>query len=64
MTLSNRELQVVKLIADGKGRREIGKLLGISQWTVDAHRRLIYAKTGVNSIALLVRWYLDRNVKP
>jgi DNA-binding CsgD family transcriptional regulator len=56
--LSKREMQVVRLISDGKGRQDIAKLLGISQWTVDAHRRHVFMKLRVNSIALLVRWYL------
>jgi two-component system response regulator FixJ len=58
--LSRREMQVAKLICDGKTTREISALLGISNATAAMHRRLIYAKTGVNSIALLVRWYLER----
>jgi len=57
-SLSPREAQVARLLADGKRRREIAGLLGISPWTVDAHRRHLYMKLKVNSIALLVRWYL------
>jgi len=56
--LSDREIEVVHLICDGKTTREIAGLLGISPWTVDAHRRHLYMKLKVNSIALLVRWYL------
>jgi len=59
MTLSPREAQVVRLLSDGKRRQEIARLLGISPWTVDAHRRHLYMKLKVNSIALLVRWYLE-----
>lgn len=58
--LSDREMEVVHLICDGKTTREISVLLGISHATAAMHRRLIYAKTGVNSIALLVRWYLTQ----
>jgi DNA-binding CsgD family transcriptional regulator len=53
---SQRELEVVKLIADGLDTKAIGQVLGISHNTVRAHRRRIYACLQVNSIALVVRW--------
>jgi DNA-binding CsgD family transcriptional regulator len=57
--LSSRELDVVSLICEGKNGPDIAQILGISPNTVRAHRRVIFAKLGVNSIALLVRWYLE-----
>jgi len=51
-------MQVVRLISDGKTVPEIAHILGLAYGTVAMHKRFIYAKTGVNSIALLVRWYL------
>ena len=58
--VTKRELQVVKLICDGKQTKEIAQLLGISHNTVRVHRRMIFVKLQLNSIALLVRWYLKR----
>jgi DNA-binding CsgD family transcriptional regulator/tetratricopeptide (TPR) repeat protein len=44
--LSPRELDVLRLIAEGCSNREIGRLLSISQHTVANHVRAILSKTG------------------
>jgi two-component system response regulator NreC len=56
--LSARELEVLKLIAAGKGRKEIGNLLHISVRTLDAHRANIMLKLGCKSTAELVHYAL------
>lgn len=45
--LSEREIQVLRLIASGKSNREIGEQLSISANTVDRHVSHIFAKAGV-----------------
>jgi LuxR family maltose regulon positive regulatory protein len=47
--LSERELEILQLIADGLTNREIGLQLYLSLNTVKAHTRNIYGKLGVNS---------------
>jgi DNA-binding NarL/FixJ family response regulator len=47
--LSERELAVLRLLAEGLHNREIGELMGISTRTVDRHCDNIYAKLGVSS---------------
>jgi LuxR family maltose regulon positive regulatory protein len=47
--LSERELQVLGLLAEGLTNREIGERLYISQGTVKAHTSNIYGKLGVRS---------------
>jgi DNA-binding NarL/FixJ family response regulator len=54
--LSEREAEVLRLIAEGKNTKEIASELLISKNTVDAHRRHIMDKTGCNSIAGLIRY--------
>lgn len=54
--LSEREAEVLRLIAEGKNTKEIASELIISKNTVDAHRRHIMDKTGCNSIAGLIRY--------
>ena len=54
--LSEREIEVLKLIAEGKNTKEVAGELRISKNTVDAHRRHIMDKTGCNSIAGLIRY--------
>lgn len=48
-SLSERELDVLNLIADGLTNQEIGSQLFLSLNTVKAHTRNIYGKLGVNS---------------
>jgi len=47
--LSKRELQVLRLIAEGLSNQEIAARLVLSLNTVKGHTRKIYGKLGVNS---------------
>ena len=47
--LSERELEILQLIAEGLKNREISDRLYLSQNTVKAHNRNIFSKLGVNS---------------
>lgn len=53
--LSERELQVLELLADGLTKKEIGEQLHISYPTVDAHVRHIYEKLDVQNAPAAVR---------
>lgn len=53
-SLSPRESQIARLIAEGATNRLIGSVLDISLWTVSTHIRRIFAKLGVNSRAEMV----------
>ncbi|MFD6158686.1 LuxR C-terminal-related transcriptional regulator [Nocardia sp. NPDC060256] len=48
-TLSAREIEVLRLVADGRSNREIAKELFLSETTVKSHLVHIYAKLGVRS---------------
>lgn len=52
--LSPRELQIVRLVAEGATNRAIASSLDISLWTVSTHVRRIFAKLGVGSRAEMV----------
>jgi DNA-binding NarL/FixJ family response regulator len=54
--LTSREREVLQLIAEGKTNKEVANLLGISVFTVDAHRGRIMEKLNVHSINELVRF--------
>lgn len=55
MVLSKRECEIVQLLAQGFGSKEIGKRLHISPNTVDTHRRNLLKKTGAkNTLELAV----------
>src|SRR5919198_1928050 len=49
--LTDRELEVLRLIGAGHTGGEISRLLGISQRTVDNYKRRIFQKLGVQSKA-------------
>src|ERR1044071_1959823 len=48
-TLSEREIEVLKLMAQGKSNKEIGSALFISEGTVKSHLKRIFHKLGVIS---------------
>jgi DNA-binding NarL/FixJ family response regulator len=60
--LTPRELQVVKLIAEGYTSDEIAMDLVISRKTVDHHRANVLAKLGMRSVAELTRYAIRRGL--
>jgi DNA-binding NarL/FixJ family response regulator len=58
--LSDRELEITRLLAEGKSNKEIGTELELSVKTVESHRSAIMRKLGFKSITELVR-YAIRN---
>jgi DNA-binding NarL/FixJ family response regulator len=61
--LSDRELQVLRLVAEGKGNQEIGEVLFIGQSTVRNHISSILMKLQVeNRVQAAVRAVRDRMV--
>lgn len=54
--LTDREIEVLKYIAEGLSNKEIGDKLFISHRTVDTHRTNLMKKLEVNNIAGLIRY--------
>lgn len=54
--LTERERQVLQLLAEGRSSPQIGRRLNISVRTVDAHRRNIMTKLNLYSIAELTKY--------
>lgn len=54
--LTERERQVLVLIADGKSTKSAAEQLGISYKTADSHRSRILEKLGVHETASMVRY--------
>jgi ATP/maltotriose-dependent transcriptional regulator MalT len=52
--LTERELQIAMLVADGLVNKEIADRLRISEWTVCTHMRRIYSKLGVSTRGAMV----------
>ena len=60
--LSARELEVVRLISDGRTSPEIAAILGISSSTVERHRQNIMAKLGLHNRIELVKYALRKGL--
>jgi DNA-binding NarL/FixJ family response regulator len=58
--LTDREREIVQLLAEGKANKEVASALGISVKTVETHRATLMRKLGMNSIVELVH-YAVRN---
>jgi DNA-binding NarL/FixJ family response regulator len=61
-TLSERELEVLRLVAGGASNRDLAERLFISEATVKSHLLHIYAKLGVNDRAAAVGAAYDRGL--
>jgi DNA-binding NarL/FixJ family response regulator len=61
-SLSERELEVMKMIARGQSLKRVGEHLHISPKTVTTYRARIIQKTGLVSNAALTRYVLENNL--
>ena len=60
--LSPRERQILKLIAMGKGAKEIGYDLNISNKTVEAHRMQLMRKLDIHNVAEIVKYAIREGI--
>lgn len=61
-TLTRREKEVLRLIADGLTNPQIAEKLFISPLTVDSHRKNLLTKLNVNNTAALVRLAVEHRL--
>lgn len=61
-TLTQRERQVLKLLAEGKTSRDIAKYLGIALKTAMTHRANLMAKLNLHSRAEVVRYAIRQGI--
>jgi DNA-binding NarL/FixJ family response regulator len=59
-SLTNREQEVLELIARGQPNKLIAANLGVSIKTVEKHRQAVMDKLGIHDIAGLTRYALDK----
>ncbi|MDW3650181.1 MAG: response regulator transcription factor [Bacteroidia bacterium] len=55
IVLTKTEKRILNYLADGLSSREIAEEIGNKEATVEVHRRNIFAKFGVNKVALLIK---------
>jgi DNA-binding NarL/FixJ family response regulator len=60
--LTRRELEIVKLIAEGHTSEEIAEMLFISKKTVDRHRANVLEKLGMRNRVELTRYAIRRGL--
>lgn len=58
--LTEREIEIVKLIAAEKSNLEIAEMLFISERTVETHRKNIFRKTNTKSVVGLLKLAMDK----
>lgn len=61
-TLTSRESEIIRYIADGMTNQEIAGKLFLSTSTVDTHRKNILAKLALKNTAALVKYAADNNL--
>ncbi len=62
--LSDRECEVLQLVAEGQSTKEIAADLNITPKTVDTHRQHIMDKLGIRSIAELTKYAVREGLTP
>lgn len=60
--LTEREKEVLKLVAEGKSSQEIAELLTLSKKTVMCHRANIMTKLGIHNRANLVKYAISQGL--
>jgi two-component system, NarL family, response regulator NreC len=60
--LSDRERQVLQLVAEGKTTKELATILGISAKTAESHRSNIMDKLDIHDVAGLVRYAIRTGI--
>ncbi|HEY0029468.1 MAG TPA: response regulator transcription factor [Bacteroidia bacterium] len=62
LNISDREMEIIKLIAEGLSNKEVADKLFLSTHTVTTHRKNIMNKLGVNNTAGLVLFAVRENL--
>jgi len=60
--LTEREVEIMRLLCYQKTAKEIGDLLFITQRTVEGHKNNIFAKIGVRNVAGLIIYALQKQI--
>jgi two-component system response regulator NreC len=60
--LSEREREILQLLAEGKTKQEIAKILFLSVKTVDSHRQNIMNKLSITTLSDLIRYAIREGI--
>jgi DNA-binding NarL/FixJ family response regulator len=62
--LTDRQREILQLIVEGRGNKEIAEVLHLSVKTIEFHRARIMSKLGVHTVAELTKVSLQRGLIP
>lgn len=62
--LTDRERQVLQLLAEGKSNKEAAAILNLSPYTVESHRQNLMQKTGLHNTAGIVLYAVRKGIIP
>ncbi len=57
---TEREKEILDLVADGLDRQEMADFLGISKDTIDTHKKNIHFKAGTTHLAQLIVFAISK----
>lgn len=60
--LTQREREIVQLLAEGKSNKEVASILGISVKTAETHRRNVLGKLNLHSISDLIHYAIRNKI--
>ena len=60
--LTRREKEIIKLVVDEYGNKQIADKLFISEHTVEAHRKNIFRKTGSKNIVRMIKYAYENKL--
>ena len=60
--LTQRQTQILKMLAEGKGTKEIAYDLNLSVKTIESHRAQIMERLQIRDLASLVRYAIKRGI--
>jgi DNA-binding NarL/FixJ family response regulator len=59
-----RELEVIRLLAEGKSNKEVASALGITVRTAETHRAKLMLRLGLHSLTELIHYAIRNNIMP
>ncbi len=60
--LTDREKEVLQLLAEGKSNKDVAQLLGLSTYTVETHRTNLMQKLGLHNTAEIVLYAVRKKI--
>ncbi|MFD2284755.1 hypothetical protein GJU39_12575 [Pedobacter petrophilus] len=62
--ITDREVEIVRLLSNGYNSKEIGDMLFISEHTVNTHRRNMVRKLDLRNSYQLIVWAFKQRILP